>query len=100
MTLTGHGKGLLIYPDGFADQKANTTWIEITDIPAGCIFLPAAGYRLGSSVNNVGSRGLYWSSSPTNATYAYFLDFLNTYVNPSYGIDRYYGRSVRLFSEL
>ena len=31
---------------------------------AGCVFLPAAGYRSGSSVYNVGSFGGYWSASP------------------------------------
>lgn len=106
VTLTGHGKGLLIYPDGFADQKANTTWIEITDIPAGCIFLPAAGYRYGSSVYSVvgsysaGSGGDYWSSSPLNATNACELLFGDGGVAPLQNSNRCSGRSVRLFSEL
>ena len=39
--------------------------------PSG-LFLPAAGYRNGTSLNNAGTFGLYWSSSlnaenPTNA---------------------------------
>ncbi len=41
------------------------------------IFLPAAGYRYGSSLENVGSFGNYWSSSlgsygPNGAWYFYF----------------------------
>ena len=30
---------------------------------AGCVFLPAAGSRNGTSVGDVGSRGSYWSAS-------------------------------------
>ncbi len=60
------------------------------------IFLPAAGYRLDTSLNNVGSYGYYWSSSlytsnPNNAYYLYFnssnVDWRSNY--------RYYGHSVR-----
>ena len=100
VTLTGHGKGLLIYSDGYTAQVTNTMWIEIAEIPAGCIFLPAAGNRGGSSVSYVGSSGIYWSSSPYNATCAYYFLFGGSNVNPSINYDRYYGRSVRLFSEL
>ena len=61
-----------------------------------CIFLPAAGYRGGTSVYDVGSRGYYWSSSlgeyyPNNAYYLYFgsgdVDWGGNY--------RHYGRTVR-----
>ena len=59
------------------------------------VFLPAAGYRDGSSLYYAGSRGDYWSSTPCdNYYYAYYLYF--------YSSDRYvssnrrgYGRSVR-----
>lgn len=42
------------------------------------IFLPAAGYRYGSSLNLAGSGGGYWSSTPSGNdydSYAYYLDF-------------------------
>ena len=64
------------------------------------IFLPAAGWRHGSSFCDFGEFGSYWSSKPNdnNMDSAYYLCF--------YGIDfyrdwnfRYYGRSVRPVSE-
>ena len=39
------------------------------------IFLPAAGYRLWSSLGNAGSNGYYWSSAPNDDGLAYGLFF-------------------------
>ena len=100
VTLTGHGKGLLIYPDGYTGQVENIVWTEITAIPAGCIFLPATGYRSGSTIEMIETYGRYWSSSTTNDYYACFLYFNDNDVTPTNLGARYYGRSVRLFSEL
>lgn len=36
---------------------------------------PAAGYRNGSSLNNAGSNGNYWSSTPNSNNNAYNLNF-------------------------
>ena len=60
------------------------------------IFLPAAGYRSGSSLNNAGGYGYYWSSSLyTDSPYgAYDLYFNSDSVDWS-GSSRYYGQSVR-----
>lgn len=66
---------------------------------AGCVFLPAAGDRKGTSVDGVGSDGTYWSSSANSATYAYFLTFSSGYVNSQSYDSRGYGCSVRLVSE-
>ena len=43
------------------------------------IFLPAAGYRSGTSLDNASSRGYYWSSTPSASdTYdAYYLHLYN-----------------------
>ena len=61
------------------------------------VFLPAAGYRLGTDVGNVGSYGDYWSSSAYGSYgYAHSLRFGSYYVRADYGGSRYYGRSVRL----
>ena len=58
--------------------------------------LPAAGYRNGTSVNNVGSNGNYWSSTPNGSNNAYNLNFNASNVNPANNNNRYNGRSVRL----
>ena len=60
------------------------------------IFLPAAGYRYGSSLYYAGSGGYYWSSSLNSydASYAYYLYFNSSYVDWSNYL-RFYGRSVR-----
>ena len=64
------------------------------------IFLPAAGFRNGSSSYSVGSRGDYWSSSLcTSDSYnAYYLGFHSSVVYWYYS-GRRYGLSVRAVSE-
>ena len=64
------------------------------------IFLPAAGGRSGTDLYDVGSFGVYWSSSlnldyPDNAQ---FVVFYSDGVYRNY-YDRYYGLSVRPVSE-
>ena len=60
------------------------------------IFLPAAGCRYDSDLGNVGSNGIYWSSSlgTNDSLYAYNLFFSSGIEGWDIGI-RYYGRSVR-----
>ena len=60
------------------------------------LFLPAAGYRIGSSLNYAGSYGYYWSSSLSTdyPSYAWSLDFLSVNYD-MYNRYRYYGQSVR-----
>ena len=61
------------------------------------IFLPAAGYRRGSSLYNVGSLGYYLSSTPndSNSNNAYYLYFDNTGYHGMGSNNRSHGRSVR-----
>lgn len=66
---------------------------------AGAVFLPAAGYRLGSNVVSVLDGGYYWSATEYNSNYAYFLDFLSGEAGVSY-IARRSGLSVRLVKDL
>lgn len=61
-----------------------------------CVFLAAAGYRNGASVNNVGSNGNYWSSSVNNENNAYNVNFNSGNLNPQNNNNRYNGFSVRL----
>ena len=61
------------------------------------IFLPAAGDRIGSSLEYAGSYGVYWSSTPFEVSYvsfAYDLDFYSDYQRKLYA-SRYGGQSVR-----
>ena len=63
---------------------------------ANSIFLPAAGYRGGSSLSGAGSYGSYWSSSlyTDEPGSAWYVDFGSIYVG-SNGGTRFYGFPVR-----
>ena len=86
-------------------------WCTNYDGVAGCLFcdgtnklfFPAAGFGSGTSLNNAGSGGTYWSSSLyTDFTdNAYTLSFSSNNVNPqSKDVSlRYYGYSVRPVSD-
>jgi len=65
---------------------------------SGVVFLPAAGYRNGTTVNNAGSNGNYWPSTafPSNASRAYRVYFGSGNLNLASGNNRGYGYSVRL----
>ena len=60
------------------------------------IFLPAAGYRYDCDLVNVGSYGLFWSSSLSEdlSDHAWYLYFYSGYYDFGYG-GRLYGQSVR-----
>ena len=62
----------------------------------GAVFLPAAGYRSGTSVYDVGSLGFYWSASYYDSYYACNVYFFDTYLHTDVDSIRCYGRSVRL----
>jgi hypothetical protein len=77
--------------------------MEVTGPNGNSIFLPAAGYRDGSSYHNVGSGGDYWSSTPNDdgGLSAYGLYFHN-YNGGGLGWSwngRHYGRFVRPVTE-
>ncbi len=109
-------KGLVIFPDNFTmpSGMSNPSGINTSSAPfnnntytesewsqmegAGCIFLPAAGWRNFRVVSNVGACGNYWSSSHSDnhdGDYAWSMYFNSgtVGVNDDY---RYYGQSVRL----
>ena len=91
--------GILLYPDGYTAQTTamsytKAEWSAMES--AGVVFLPAPGYRDGTSLGYVGSFCFYWSSSCNNISRAYYVNFSSSYVNPQDVINRYYGISVRL----
>jgi len=119
----GHGKvngvnGMILLPDdwtlpeGLSFTSGNSSWANVYNAEQwaqmeanGAVFLPAAGERNGTSLNNVGSYGYYWSSSAYSGTYyksAYHLRFYSSNLNTASPIFennsdyRYRGTSVRL----
>ena len=114
--------GLLIFPDTFTwpsgagaeptkFDAASSNWNGVnyqgaaflTLQSAGCVFLPAAGYRDGyggnTIISRVGSYGYYWSSTPCVNSYAYLLDFNSGDVNPAGNNLRDNAYAVRLVTE-
>lgn len=104
--------GMILFPDGiniassevttagtvnsnsnFTTKCTTAQWNELE--AKGCIFLPAAGKRIGVTVSNVGSEGYYWSAtSETNQ--ASGASFSSSAVAPANDYDRWNGCSVRL----
>ena len=89
-------------------DKCTWTWIQrngynghkVTGPNGKSIFLPAAGYRDGTEVNNRGSNGNYWSGTldEVNSDRAYYLYFGSDYHD--WGSDsRNYGHTVRPVTE-
>ena len=89
-------------------NKCNWQWTtqgghkgyKVTGPNENSIFLPAAGFRYGTSLNNTGEDGLYWSATPneSNTQNAHFLYFYSSshFTNWFY---RYVGQSVRPVAE-
>ena len=92
--------GYVIRPDGVSTAVASsyTTSDWATQEAAGSVFLPAAGYRSGTSVSGVSSYVCYWSSSYSSNGYyhAYYVRIFSGSVSPQYSSERSNGRSVRL----
>ena len=69
---------------------------------AGAVFLPAAGFRQSTTVNDsyIGSYGYYWSASTNNTNNAYRLNFSSGFLRPQNNGTRDYGFSVRLVQDV
>ena len=109
-TVEGIG-GLIVLPDGWktsyyslnstnmADASFSSNVITADQWPTleqhGAVFLPAGGYRNGTSVYFGGSVGYYWSAScGTNTTYSLSITTADIFV--PYSDSPNYGNSVRL----
>ncbi len=73
---------------------------KVTGPNGNSIFLPAAGYRDGTSLDDDDGFGFYWSSTPYDDydNYAFGLIFYDRDYGV-YGYDCYYGLTVRPISE-
>ena len=112
-------QGVILFPDTYthpagvtAPTNVNSTgsaytsntyssadWTKMES--AGCVFLPAAGYRTGSSVNFGGTIGYYWSATSYGSNNAYDVNFNSGDLNSANeNTTRYYGFSVRLVREV
>ena len=89
----------------FEELSNKCTWswtgsgYRVTGPNGNSIYLPAAGWRYGSSTNCVGSKGYYWSSTPYDSDYAYCL-FLDSDYHYVYWFYRGYGRPIRLVKQM
>ena len=112
--------GIIILPDVFIDPLVNENKVGADFVPqstvgwsanvysdnnwqkmqaAGAVFLPAAGNRTQSKVSYAGDLGNYWSSTPRNDDYVYYLASRSNVVSAGYGKYRGDGYSVRLVTE-
>ena len=113
--LFGTTHGIILFPDSYThpdgvtlptgindggatswDGNSYTTdeWSKLE--AAGCVFLPAAGYRGSTTINWVGAQGCYWSSSPDLSANALYVWFFSSNLNPTESDYRSSGYSVRL----
>ena len=110
----GHGKvngvcGMILLPDNWslpsglsftagdsswANSYTADQWVQMES--NGAVFLPAAGFRYGTSVSEVGSFGHYWSVSYYDSGRAYCVDFSGGNFYPLNFLGRGRGQSVRL----
>lgn len=92
--------GVVLYPDDYTGAAYTTGSNWSTFESAGCVFLPAAGSRQGTSVNLVGSNGYYWSGTANGTNSAYRVTSFSGGMDPANSTGRYYGCSVRLVRDV
>ena len=82
-------------------QQGGHGGYKVTGPNGNSIFLPAAGWRTGSSLFDAGVDGSYWSSTPngSNTLSAYSLYFYSGYHYAYWLYRRFDGRSVRPVSD-
>ena len=115
-TIGGSHRGMILFPDnythpegtGFVAGTYNATSDYTATVSlegwalmeaAGCVFLPAAGWLNGESLQDIGGWGLYRSTTLSDTKWAYVSTFNNAYINLSYPRHHSTGCSVRLVWE-
>lgn len=78
----------------YASNSINASTWNNTFSPAGAVFLPAGGYRDGTSVVYVSSACMYSTASFNSSKYAWYMYFISKGFIHCH--NRYTGRSVRL----
>ena len=117
-------KGIIIFPDNYSHPENaelsgnnrsyneagencffngfsvnNVTWSKME--AAGAVFLPAAGYRMNTSVSEVNTTAYYWSVTRSGTSNAYAIKFIdNKKSSTQENTCRYYGCSVRLVMDV
>ena len=107
--------GIILFPDGvnfestefttlgtvnsssaWATKCASTQWTALEG--KGCVFLPAAGKRVGTNVIDAEEIGDYWSSSPhtSGESGARYVDISSNGLSLAWYTNRFNGFSVRL----
>ena len=114
--LFGTTHGVIIFPDVYShpagvtaptgiNATSSTSWYgnkyTATDWAkmeaAGCVFLPAAGWRDATTIRRVNEYVRYWTSSTySSAGYAHNVGIADTSMNPADYNQKNYGYSVRL----
>lgn len=92
-------RGMVIYPDNYTGAVySGDNWASFE--AAGCVFLPAAGWREGTTIrHSINDRGYYWSTTPSNATAAKRMFFAGS-LELDGDNSRAFGFSVRLVREV
>ena len=111
----GNVNGVILLPDDWSGSYYNLNFPNTTNVyyennlisfeqwatieQHGAVFLPAAGYRLGTDVNNTGSSGHYWSSTHRFEYRAYCVSIFDSGLYPQAMDFVFNGFSVRLVQE-
>ena len=84
------------------NNYSSADWTKMES--AGCVFLPAAGYRDGSSAVSPGIFGAYWSATSSGKTSDYsaydFVYYYSGYLAPAFTNTRNLGFCVRLVRQV
>lgn len=113
--LFGTTHGVIIFPDSYThpagvtaptgiNATSSTSWngnrYTATDWAkmeaAGCVFLPAAGWRDAATIRKVNEYVRYWTSTYYNAGFAHNVGIADSNMNPADYNQKGFGYSVRL----